>query len=100
MGGEPAINASCETIEAGVGGGPIEDVQNDLSERGVVSEIPMPTYGYMGRDEFYPRMVDGNLINDWVIPALKGSIYTDRKGRGAGIESPICQIQWENAEHT
>ena len=60
----------------------------------------MPTYGYMRSDEFYPRMIDGDLINDWVIPALKGLIYTDRKGRGAGVESPICQIPWGNVEHT
>ena len=73
-------------------------MQNELGERGVVSEVPMPTYGYMRRGIFYQAMADGNLINDWAIGALKGLVYTDRQGRNAGKESPICQIPWGNTE--
>ena len=74
------------------------EIQNELGSRGV-SELPMPTYGYMSNDEFYHAMINEDLINNWAIGALKGLIYTDRDGRNAGAESYICQIPWVHAEN-
>ena len=97
--GAPEINALWATIESSIGGGSIIDVHIELGEGGVVSEVPMPTYGYMRRDSSYRATTDGNLIDDWAIGAVKGLVYTDRKGWGAWGESPICQIPWGNTEH-
>ena len=58
----------------------------------------MPTYGYVRRDECYGRSVGGNLTNEWAIRALRGMIYTDRKGRNAGADTSICQIPWEGGK--
>ena len=85
-----AINHSTETIEAIIVGGYIVDLQNELGKRGVSSEVQMPKYGYIGEDAFYQSTKDENMIDDWAIVALGGLVYTDRKGRDAGKDSPIC----------
>ena len=48
-GGAPAINALAETIDGYIEGRSLVGMKNDLGPRGVFSEVPMPTYGYMGK---------------------------------------------------
>ena len=92
----PSINSSSGTIEGFIGGRSLVEMKDDLWSRGVASEVPLPTYGYMRKDEFYHVSKDDDLLNDWAAGALKGLIHTDRKGRNAGAESSICQIPWQN----
>ena len=92
--GNPAINDSWEVVEDKVGGVSIVEAQKEMASRGVLTEITTPTYGYMRGGGFHMEMMDGDLINDWVLVALRGMIYTDRKGRNMGTDSPICQIPW------
>ena len=80
-----------ETIDAYIGGRSLVELQDELGSRGVVSEVPMPKYGYMRKYERYHAMIGEDLINDWAIGALGGLIYTDRKGRNAGKESPYAK---------
>ena len=98
-GGAPAINALTETIDGYIEGRTLVGIKNEPGSRGVASEVPIPTYGYMGKDEFYHMSNDGDLINGWAIDALGCLIYTGSKGRSARKESPICQIPWGNSEN-
>ena len=66
--------------------------------RGRVGSADSDVRIYMGNDEFHHMSKDGDLINDWAMDALRGLIHTDRKGRGKGKESPICQIPWANTK--
>ena len=77
----------------------IVEVQKEMASRGVLAEIPTPTYGYMRGDDFPMAMMGGNLINDWVSVALRGMIYTGRKERNMGTDSPICQVPWGDTEY-
>ena len=70
-----------------------------MASTGVLTETPTPTYGYMRGDDFYIAAMGGNLINYWVLVALRGIIYTDRKGRNMGTDSPIRQIPWGDTEY-
>ena len=72
-----------ETIDAYIEGGSLVEIRRELGSKGVASEVPMPTYGYVRKDEFYHTSKDEDLINDWVVGALRGLIHTDRKGMGA-----------------
>ena len=69
VGGSPSINSSTEAVDAFIEGRSLVEIQNELGSRGVVSEVPIPTYGYMGKDEFYQSMLGEGLINDWAIGA-------------------------------
>ena len=71
-------------IEAKVGNNSIGEVKKDLSSRGIVTEIPAPTYGYMRRDDFYVGTIDENRTSEWVAFSLRGMIYADRRGRNMG----------------
>ena len=84
------------TIEGLIGGGSLVEMKDELGPKGVVSEVPMPTYGYMRKDEFYHVSNDEYLLNDWALGTLKGLIHTGRKGRGTGVETAICQIPYGN----
>ena len=97
-GGSPAINAVAGTIGAYIEGRSLGGIKRELGSRGIASEVPMPAYGYMRKDEFYHTSKDEDLINDWVWGDLSGLIRTDRKGRNAGRESPICQIPCGNTK--
>ena len=79
--GAPGINDLSETIEGFIRGRSLGEIGEDLGARGVVTEVPMPTYGYMRRDEFYHVSRDDDLINGWALGALNGLIHTDRQGR-------------------
>ena len=76
-------------MDSKVGNNSIGEVQKEMASRGVLTEIPTPTYGYMRGDDFHMALMDGDLINDWVLVALRGMIYTDRKGRNMGSDSSI-----------
>ena len=65
--GNPAINALWCAVGAKVGNNSIGEAKKDLSSRGISTEIPAPTYGYMWRDEFYVGTIDGDLANEWVM---------------------------------
>ena len=93
-GGAPSTNDTTETIDGYIEGRSLVEIKIAPGSRGVLSEVPTPTYGYMRKDEFYHMGKDEDLINDWVVGALGGLIHTDRKGRSAGKETPICQIPW------
>ena len=97
-GGAPAIKALSETVGGYIEGRSLVEMKNDLWSIGVVAEVPTPTYGYMVESEFYFTSMDEDIINDWALDTLRGLIHTDRKGRGAGEESPICQIPWGNTQ--
>ena len=43
-----------------------------------MAEVPIPTYGYMGEDEFYPDSKD-DMVNYWAVDTLEGLIHTDRQ---------------------
>ena len=90
--GAPSINALTETIEGFIGGRSLKEMKVELGAKGLLAEVPSPTYGYLGSDDFYHRSRDGDLINDWASDALKGLIYTDRQGRHTGHRAFICQI--------
>ena len=45
----PAINALAETIDGYIEGRSLVGMENGIGSRGVVSEVPLPTYGYMGK---------------------------------------------------
>ena len=53
--------------------------------------MQMPTYRYMRKDEFYHAMINEDLINDWLIGALGGLIYTDRKGGALERNRPYAK---------
>ena len=78
-GGAPSINALAETIEGFVGGISLGELKEELGARGIVAEVPMPTYGYLGKGEFLYRRKD-DLISDWAIDALRELVHPDRKG--------------------
>ena len=82
--GNPAINALWGAVEEKLGNNSIGEAQEDLVRRGVATEIPAPTYGYMRRNEFYLGTIDVDLANGWVMYTLRGTIYTDRKERNVG----------------
>ena len=92
--GNPAINSLWGAIEAKVGNNPIGEMQKEMASRGVLTEIPAPTYGYARGDYFHMGVIDGNLVNEWALVALRGLIYTDRRRRNMGTDSPIWQIKW------
>ena len=52
----------------------------ELGSSGLVAEVRMPTYGYLGNGEFLYRRRDGDLINDWAMGALRELIHSDRHG--------------------
>ena len=95
-GGAAAINASVETIEGFVGGGDRVEVQESLVARGVATEAPAPTYGYLRKNDVLFNRKDDDLISDWVGETLEGLVYTDRYGRNAGVESFLCPIPIEH----
>ena len=97
--GNPAINAMWEVIEAKVGNNSIGEMQKEMASRGVLTEIPAPTYGRARGDELHMGIIDENLVREWVPVALRGMIYTDRRGRNMGKDSPICQIPWGDTEY-
>ena len=68
-----------ETIGGYIEWRSLVEIKNELGSRGVVSEAPMPTYGYMGKDEFYNMIKDADMINDWAMAAFGGLIHTDMK---------------------
>ena len=70
--GNPAINALWDVIAEKVGNNSIGEVKKDLASRGIVTEIPAPTYGYMRRDEFYVGTINGDLANEWVMFPSEG----------------------------
>ena len=92
--GGHAIYALREVTEAEVGNNLIGVVQTEMASSGVLTDIPAPTYGYIGEMTFTWGVIDGDLINAWVLVALGRMIYTDRRGRNRGTHSPICQIPW------
>ena len=51
--GNPAINALLGVIEGVVGANSIGEVKKDPTQRNAMAGLPPPTYGYMGKDEFY-----------------------------------------------
>ena len=65
-----------------------------MDSRGVLTEIPAPMNGYARGDEFHMGIIDGDLVNEWVLVAPRGAIYTDRRGGNMGADSPIRQIPW------
>ena len=91
-GGAPAINALVETIEGFIGGRAMVEMKSELGARGLVAEAPMPTYGYLRKDEFLYRRKDGDLINGWAIDALRELAQSDRHGRHTGVQSFMRQI--------
>ena len=96
--GNPAINALLGGIGGVVGNHSIGEVKRVLEERGVLTEIPMPTHGYMRRDEFYSRALGDNLLNEWVSRTLRIMIYTERIGRCMSADTFLCNVQWEGQE--
>ena len=94
----PAINALWEAIESKVGNNSIGEMQKEMASRGVLTEIPSPTYGYARGGDFHMGIIDGSLVNEWVLGALRGMIYgPKRKKYGGGcahMPNPIggCRI--------
>ena len=86
-------------IEAKVGNNSIGGMQKDMDSRGLLTEIPAPTYGYTRGGDFHMGIIDGDLVNEWALVALRGTIYTDRRGRNMGSDSPICQIPRRDTEY-
>ena len=76
--GNPEVNDLWGEIEAQVGSNSIGEMQKEMASRGVLTEIPAPTYGYTRGDDFHMGIIDGNLVNEWIMGALRGMIYTDR----------------------
>ena len=66
-GGAPSINALVGAIEGFIGGRALVEMKAELGARGLEAEVTIPTYGYVGDDEFLYRMEDDVLINDWAI---------------------------------
>ena len=60
-----------------------------------MAEIPIPTHGYMRRDEFYSMALDGNLLNEWVSHTLRSMIYTERVGRCMSSDTFLCKVPWK-----
>ena len=52
-GGGPSINALVGTIEGFIGGGALVEMNAELGARDWVAEVPMPTYVYFRKDEFF-----------------------------------------------
>ena len=75
-----------------MGNNSIGEMQKGLESRGIVTEIPAPTYRYMRRGDLYVDTIGENLTNEWLLCAISGMIYTDRRGRNMGTDSSICQI--------
>ena len=78
-GGAPPINALVEAIEGFIERRALVEMKAELGARGLVAEVPMPTYGYLGKGEFLYRRKD-DLISDWAIDALRELVHPDRKG--------------------
>ena len=57
-----------------------------------MTELPTPTHGYMRKDEFYTRSLDGNLLNEWAPRTSRGMIYTERLGRCMSSDTFICKL--------
>ena len=69
-----------------------------LEGRGVFTEMPIPSEGYLGSDDFYTRSIDEDLVNECAIVALRGVIYTERIGRCMSADAFICRVHWEEEE--
>ena len=96
--GNPATNAILDVIEGVVGANSFGEVKKESIQRNVTEELTPPTYGYMGKVEFYTRSVDGNLMNERVSHALRGMIYTEEIGRCMSSDTFICHIPWQGGE--
>ena len=64
----------------------------------MLTEIPIPTPGFMRRDEFYTKSLDDKLLNEWVPRTLRSMIYTERIGRCMSADTFICKVPWKGQE--
>ena len=71
-------------------------MEEELGSRGVVAEAPIPTYGYLQKDERYYRIRDEDLINDWVVDTLGELIH---RSKGKEYRRPNLHMPYPNKEN-
>ena len=92
--GVAAISVMVETIGGIVGVLAMVEANSSLEERGILTEMPSPEYGYVRISVILHARMAKSLYNDWVDGNLDGLTYVDRQGRNRGEWSFICQLQW------
>ena len=51
-----------------------------LAERGVLTELPVPNYGYLGSSVILHERIDNGIYNGWVDGNLDELTYVDIQG--------------------
>ena len=86
-----AISVMVETIEGTVGGLSTAESTAALAERGAMTEMPSPDYGYVRSSATLHERIDNILYNGRGDGNLAELTYADRLGRDRSAGSCICQ---------
>ena len=78
--GVVSISVMVETIEGTVGCLAMEGANAALAGRGVLTELPVPNYGYVRSSAILHGRIENIMYNDWVGGNLEELIYADRQG--------------------
>ena len=94
-----AISAMVVTIGGIVGRRAIAEANGSLAERGLLTETPVPNYGYVRSSAILRERMGFDLYNDWEGGNLDELTYTDRQGGNDSSGSFICQLQWRSCRY-
>ena len=73
-----SVNTLVDTIEGIVGLRSMEEVNEDLATSGLLTEVPVPDYGYVRSSLILHGGIDFDLYNYWAGGNLNELTYTDR----------------------